>query len=234
MCRRVSQAVTENPLCMGKMGPLMSLGNSLARLVSGLETYYIDKYSIPSYKQHSYRGRGQPAKLASRPVLPPRPRSRPCLDRTASDFASLATRLRELAMVKRGTVDLDMVATHVQVLTTHLRRLKSPDPEPDGKLEHNIEIDILHSSLAKLESATVQDCLVLHHQAQQLANSQMRKARRCSYTKIRNRLAESLADGAKAAHQWTNEANQLLPIKIPFLGKVGRLLPTPPKQWIRD
>ena len=120
-------------------------------------------------------------------------------------------------MVKRRTVDLDKVATHSNIIIAHLSGLRPPAGQNSAvRPELYIDIQLFQQALAKLEHATVQDCLVLHHQANTLASAYMRQARQGSYTSYRNWLAESLVKGAKRAHQWTNEANQLLPIRIQY------------------
>ena len=76
------------------------------------------------------------------------------------------------------------------------------------------EREIFITAFAKLETATVQDLLVMHHQAQQVANKQQLQHKRHSYAQFVQWIGESLEEGAKAAHKWTNEENQLAPIRM--------------------
>ena len=163
---------------------------------------FLDRYAIPPHCRTRYLGRAQPARLVTKPVLPPRPRSKTFPDPGAWYYTSVAARLRELAMVKRITVDLPQVNIHSNILISNISGLDFPADMAGIKTDTRIDITLFRSALAKLENATAQDCLVLHHQAQMLANAQMRLVRKSSYTSFRSWLAESMVNGAKRAHHW--------------------------------
>ena len=73
---------------------------------------------------------------------------------------------------------------HVEHLRQYLGQVQVPSLSDRASKQMTTERNIFKAAFAKLESATVQDVLVLHHQAQQLANKHQLKHKRYSYTKF--------------------------------------------------
>ena len=117
-------------------------------------------------------------------------------------------------MVMRKNSDREIKIKHEENIRSFLRKMAIPDLDCTLRLNTQIDMVMFREGMQKLEFATVQDVLILHHQARSIANKVQMQSRSVSKSKFIQWIEEAIQDGAKGAHRWTNEENLLAPLRM--------------------
>ena len=86
--------------------------------------------------------------------------------------------------------------------------------QPKYRMNLQIDISMFKDQMQGIEIASIQDVLIMHHYASQIAHRVELANTYASRAGFIEWIESSIKDGAKRAHAWTNEENMLAPIRV--------------------